>query len=105
MCRYHSASSASATERTLKSSTGLVKRTMRRLLLILASIGSMGSIGLAGSVTAPLSQTASVGDVAFTNARVLSSGPGIDSIQTPQMTIVVRGGKVVAFDRAAKIPP
>jgi imidazolonepropionase-like amidohydrolase len=63
---------------------------MRRFLSISIPI-VMASVAV---VPAAQNQTNADGVTVFTNARILSAGPGIQSIQTPPMSIVVRDGRV-----------
>jgi hypothetical protein len=68
---------------------------MRRFLSISIPI-VMASVAV---VPAAPSQTNPAGVIVFTNARILSAGPGIQSIQTPAMSIVVRDGKVAELGK------
>jgi len=63
---------------------------MRRFLSISIPI-VMASVAV---VPAAQNQTNADGVTVFTNARILSAGPGIQSIETPPMSIVVRDGRV-----------
>ncbi|HXT68444.1 MAG TPA: amidohydrolase family protein [Vicinamibacterales bacterium] len=54
---------------------------------------------LAFAVQAAPDQTNAGGVTVFTNARIIAMGPGIESLQTTAMSIVVRDGKVAAVDK------